>query len=84
MPDIHIPRWACSSVSAAAASPLQHVNRYYWIYVRHLNCMIANAGGVWGKMHREALIRILEAEKRDATAEFNAWKEANGYAASRA
>lgn len=75
----NIPRWACSSVSVSAASPLQHVNRYYWIYMRHINCLLANTNGIWRRDHANAIRRILEAEKRYTTIEYNEWRLANGH-----
>lgn len=80
----NVPDWAWLSNYNQPRSLLEHVNRHYWMKMRQLNCLIATANWIGGKTHREAVQRIVEAEKRDVTRQFEDWKEANGYAASRA
>lgn len=78
IPGIPVPQWAWG---IPKGSILAHVNRRYHWHMGALRALATRADVMKGRTHREAVQRIIYAEMRDVTEQFNAWKEA--YAASR-
>jgi hypothetical protein len=73
-----MPEWAWGL--HVKGSPLAHVNRRYHWHVGRLRAIRSQVHSVVKDLrHREAIIRILDAEIRLVTNEFNSWKKANGY-----
>ncbi len=73
-----LPRWALLGTARSPVT-LGLINRNYWHWYGRLRALRTNAE-LLSPRHRDAVQRIIDAELRDITNEFAAWKAANGYA----